>query len=140
MTALSWSVIVLTATPTSTLTTSVYDSLIESQTILVAQVMVDGKYSVKATKLLNKCWSVSGESLTRSLEVILNGTPSPRALPLLNVIAIYCQEKESLKAVWAERQVCACTLEIYLYRGLYDFFVDRYSVFSVGYIINVKYM
>ena len=113
MTALSWSVIALTAAPTPALSTSVYDSLIESQAILLAQVMVDGKYSVKATKLLKKCWNVREELLTRSLEYILNVTPSPRAMPLLNVIAKYCQEKESLKTVWAEKQVLADILIIY---------------------------
>ena len=103
LTTLSWSITALTVTPTSS---PVFNSLVESQTVFVAQIMIDSKYRQKAMKLLKHFWNNSPDSVQKSLDAILNSaSPTVCVLPLMDWIASYCQMNTSLRTIWTERKV-----------------------------------
>ncbi len=103
LTALSWTIIALSATPTSP---SVFDGLVQSQIVFIAQIMFDCKYKQKTTKLMKQFWNTSPDTIQRSLDLILKGaSPSPWVLPMLNLIASYCHGNTSLQTAWTDRKV-----------------------------------
>lgn len=113
LTSLTWSIIGLLSTPTSS---SVFTSLVESQCIFVAYVH---KYKLKAAKLLKHLWKKSEEYVSKTIDVILNSSaPNKLALPLLSMIGKHCEE--SIPLLWKDQQVYkhymyACTCNIYRY-------------------------
>ena len=105
--ALSWSIIAVCATPT---VPPVFASLVESQLVFVGLISLDDRQKMKAFKLLREYWNRSDDRLIKSLDAILDsGSPHPRGLPLLNMIARHCQSKESMKSLWMDKQVILIT-------------------------------
>ena len=111
LTALSWSCLALRFSSPSIVTSS----LIKSQSILYAHLVQSNKRRLlkKSVKEVTLLWSQQEELVSATLDAILQTTPSPYYLPILNLLAKYYREHEKLADVWTKKRVI-CSMCVYI--------------------------